>query len=323
MMYNEMKLEKGMYHITNKGFTEVLEELDPSAQYADTEIQGLDAYERQLKRFDIRVSGPNCDKVEKFFATTEGAVLFPEFVRRAVMAGVERSVLSEITAVHTVSESGAYLPGIFTDTEAYSTKTNQGADLPEATYLESTTALKLDKYGRVIDATYESIRKMRLDSFAVTLKSVGVKLGNNLTVQAISKLYNGASGSISKSGTSIAYTDLVNLYGQFTDFDMNTLLCSPAVSAQIMVLPEMIEQSSATPSNIVLPFGAKMYKCAGMSSNYALGLDKDFALEMITCEGLVLETDKLINNQIDRIAVSLRVNFRVITSGSVYILSLT
>ena len=73
-----------MYHLTGKSFLQVLEELDPAAQYADTPLAGLDAYERQLKRFDIHVCGPQCDRVEKFFTTTESAVLFPEFVRRAV-----------------------------------------------------------------------------------------------------------------------------------------------------------------------------------------------------------------------------------------------
>lgn len=75
-MYQNLKLEKGLYHLTNKSFVQALEALDPSAQYADTPLAGLDAYERQLKRFDIRISGAQCDRVEKFFTSTESAVLF-------------------------------------------------------------------------------------------------------------------------------------------------------------------------------------------------------------------------------------------------------
>ena len=120
-MYQNVKLEKGMYHLTGKSFLQVLEELDPAAQYADTPLAGLDAYERQLKRFDIHVCGPQCDRVEKFFTTTESAVLFPEFVRRAVRQGIESSVLSSITAVETKSESSQYLGCVLTDTASYST----------------------------------------------------------------------------------------------------------------------------------------------------------------------------------------------------------
>ena len=103
--YESVKLEKGMYHLTNKSFLQALEEADPSAQYAGSPLAGLDAYERQLKRFDIHVSGSNCDKVEKFFTSTESAVLFPEFVRRAIMQGMNHTILSEIVAVVSKSES--------------------------------------------------------------------------------------------------------------------------------------------------------------------------------------------------------------------------
>ena len=87
-MYNTIRLEKGLYNLAGKTFTQALSEMDPDIAYADTEIRGLDAFERQLKRFDIKVSGPDCDTVEKFFATTESAVLFPEFVKRSVRAGM-------------------------------------------------------------------------------------------------------------------------------------------------------------------------------------------------------------------------------------------
>lgn len=58
--YDTLKLEKGMY-TAGKGFTRTLEELDPSANYEGTPLAGLDAYQRQLKRFDIRVGGPGSD----------------------------------------------------------------------------------------------------------------------------------------------------------------------------------------------------------------------------------------------------------------------
>ena len=99
-MYQNLKLEKSLYHLTNKSFVQALEALDPSAQYADTPLAGLDAYERQLKRFDIRISGAQCDRVEKFFTSTESAVLFPEFVRRAVQQGGVAVDGEKVTDIH-------------------------------------------------------------------------------------------------------------------------------------------------------------------------------------------------------------------------------
>lgn len=84
MAFENITLEKGMYGVPGKNFTQVLEELDGSQNYAGTPFAGLDAYQRQLKRFGIRVSGANCDTVEKFFTSSQSAALFPEYVARAV-----------------------------------------------------------------------------------------------------------------------------------------------------------------------------------------------------------------------------------------------
>lgn len=56
-MYNEIKLEKGLYNLSGKSFTAALEELDPTSAYAGTPLEKLDAFERQLKRFNIRING--------------------------------------------------------------------------------------------------------------------------------------------------------------------------------------------------------------------------------------------------------------------------
>ena len=55
--FDTIKLEKGMYAESGRSFSRVLEELDPGEQYRGTALEGLDAYQRQLKRFDIKVSG--------------------------------------------------------------------------------------------------------------------------------------------------------------------------------------------------------------------------------------------------------------------------
>ena len=55
--YETLKLEKGLY-ATGRSFTDALESLDPTENYRGTPLGELDAYQRQLKRFDIRVTGP-------------------------------------------------------------------------------------------------------------------------------------------------------------------------------------------------------------------------------------------------------------------------
>ena len=75
--FENLKLEKGMYGHGGKTFSQTLEELDPSENYRGTPLEGMDAFQRQLKRFDIHVKGAGSDMVEKFFHTSDSAVLFP------------------------------------------------------------------------------------------------------------------------------------------------------------------------------------------------------------------------------------------------------
>ena len=91
MGYDNLRLEKGMYRQSGKSFTQVLESLDPSENYRGTALENTDAFQRQLKRFGIRAKGLDSSPVEKFFATMDSAVLFPEYIARTVRQGMEEN----------------------------------------------------------------------------------------------------------------------------------------------------------------------------------------------------------------------------------------
>ncbi|MDE5884810.1 MAG: hypothetical protein K2H29_07040 [Oscillospiraceae bacterium] len=315
--FNHVKLEKGMYHLANKSFLQALEEADASSAYENTPLAGLDAYERQLKRFDIRVSGVNCDKVEKFFTTTESAVLFPEFIRRAVMQGMEESVLPEITAAVTWSESNRYQGCALTDTTAYST-TTAGTAMPVSSILESANISTIEKYGRIVQASYEAVRQQRLDVFALMLRRIGKQLAESITAKALVIMKNTANATkTTVAAKDFAYSDLAELYGNFKSFNMKALLVSPGVMAKILVMDQMLEASSEDVTEIRLPFGTKLINCSQMDDTILLGVDTDFALEQIQSSDVILETDKLIDRQLDCIGISVNVGFRVLMTDAV------
>ncbi len=320
-MYNEIKLEKGMYHLAGKSFMQALEEADPSAQYAGSPLSRLDAYERQLKRFDIRVSGADCDRVEKFFTTTESAVLFPEFIRRAVVQGMQEAVLSDLTAVVTHCTSNRYQGVELTDTATYTT-TNQGTAMPASTIMEGSIPVVLNKYGRVVKASYEAIRQQRLDVFALMLRRIGKQLANSVVTAALTELRTGAI-SIEIEGTDLAYGDLAALYGMFTSFNMKAMLASPGNMAKILVMNQMLEASSQDVTEIRLPFGTRLINCPQLDDNTIIGVDTDFALEQIQSSDVVLETDKLIDCQLDYIGISINIGFRKLMGNAVKLLDLS
>lgn len=105
MRYDDITPERSMYQC-GKPLTEILEEIDPSENYRGTALEGLDAFSRQLKRFDIKVSGRSSDTVEKFFQSNSTSILFPEFVRRSVQVGMEENDM-----LHNIIASTTFIDG--------------------------------------------------------------------------------------------------------------------------------------------------------------------------------------------------------------------
>ncbi len=320
-MYNNIRLEKGLYNLSGKSFIQALEELDPSVNYENTALEGLDAYERQLKRFDIKVNGKNCDKVSKFFTTTESAVLFPEFVSRAIKQGMSDSILENIVAVKTLSSSRTYRGFTVSENDAYNTSVAQGTSLPVTSVNESSETIILDKLGRLISTSYEAVMNQAIDAYALTLRAVGKKLANAITGKAVDVLVSGSESS-SVAGSSLAYSDIASLYGKFSDFNMDTVIVSPSVSAEILSMSAMQDCHFDSDGIVHFPFGTSMIVSSQVDDNTIIGIDSEYALEMISTADLVLETDKMIDKQLDCIAVSVFTGFKKLMTDAVKVLKI-
>ena len=48
-MYNNVKLEKGLYNLSGKSFSQALESLDPSENYSGTPLENLDALAQEIQ----------------------------------------------------------------------------------------------------------------------------------------------------------------------------------------------------------------------------------------------------------------------------------
>lgn len=320
-MYTDIKLEKGLYSITGKSFTEALGELDPDREYKGTELEGLDAYERQLKRFDINVSGSGCDRVEKFFLSTESAVLFPEYVRRQIKAGMdEASILPDIAAAQTYTDSY--------DFRALSVTANgneagvaQLASLPETSVKLAASSTALTKFARRLSCSYEAVRKQRIEAFGVILRSLGAQLSRAINSSAVSALAASASGS-TYSG-SITYSALASFWASMNQYDMDVMLCSPSMMASILALDEMkyCVTDFMSSGKVVTPYGVTIIKAPGLADNTAVGIDSKCAAEVIFGGDVIVDTDKLISTQCDEVAASLLCGFAVLTTGAVKKLS--
>ena len=321
--YENIKLEKGMYGHSGRSFAKVLEELDPSEAYRGTPLEGMDAFQRQLKRFDIKVKGAGSDVVDKFFATSQSAVLFPEYIARAVKTGMEaENVLPQITATETVI-SGMDYRSITSEggqDEHKLRRVDEGAAIPQTTVKTRDTLVKLNKRGRMLVASYEAIRFQRLDLFSVTLRQIGAYIGRMHLEDAIKVLCDGdgnknpaqvfSVGTKPISGTAgtLSYEALVDFWSQFDPYTMNTLLVSSDMMLAMLKLSEF--QNPLTGLNfqgtgtLTTPLGAKLLRTSALPAGTLVGLDKNYALEMINGSDVTVEYDKLIDRQLERAAIT-------------------
>ena len=149
------------------------------------------------------------------------------------------------------------------------------------------------------------------------LRSIGVRLALNVAQKAVDVLVESAEQI---TATTLSYGDLASLYGEFDCFDMTTVLASPANASLIAAMNQLSDCKVDANGKMILPFGSELIKTSAAPAKKIIGLDKNFALEFITSTDLVMETDKLIDRQLDQITVSITCGFRKITPDAVKVL---
>ena len=315
--FDNLKLDKGMYRQAGSTFAQVLESMDPSEQYKGTSLESLDAFQRQLKRFDIKVKGAGSDCVEKFFRTAESAVLFPEYIARCVHQGMEQGdILPHITAAVTRFDGMDYrsITAESGGDDKQLRLVDEGTSIPSTTIKVQNNLVQLHKRGRMLVASYEAVRYQKLDLFSVTLRQIGANIARAYLEDAVDVLINGdgnnnaaAVDSVAASGT-LTYDDLLTFWSKFDPYEMNTLLVSGDVMLKMLKLPEF--QNPLTGLNfqgtgkLTTPLGATLLRCSALPEGTIIGLDKGYALEMVEGCGVNVEYDKLIDRQLERAAIT-------------------
>ena len=339
MSFDNLKLEKGMYRQEGMSFTQVLESLDPSENYRGTALEGTDAFQRQLKRFGIRAKGAGSSSVEKFFRTTDSAVLFPEYIARTVRQGMEENdILPDIVATTTVIDSLDYR-------SIYSTPTNEdkelknvaeGAEIPSTEVTTKEHLISLSKRGRMLVASYEALRFQKLDLFGVMLRQIGAYIQQQQLADAVKVILEGdgnnnaavsytiGTNPISGTKGTLGYDQMVEFWGQFDPYTMNTMLCSSATMTSMLKIPEL--QNPLTGLNfqgtgkLTTPLGAQLHRTSAVEDGVIIGLDKRYALELVRAGDVLVEYDKLIDRQLERAAITSISGFGKICDGAAAVL---
>ena len=340
MAYDNLRLEKGMYRQAGMNFTQVLESLDPSENYRGTALEKTDAFQRQLKRFGIKVKGQDSSTVEKFFRTMDSAVLFPEYIARAVRTGMEENnILDEIVATTTEIDAMDYR-SIYAESDEDSVGAKiiaEGAVIPATRVKTKDHLINLTKRGRMLVASYEAVRFQKLDLFSVMLKQIGSYIQKMQLADAIDVLLNGdgndnaaviyqvGSDPISGTAGNLEYDQLVEFWGEFDPYTMNGMIMNSGTMTKLLKIPELQNpltglnfQGTGVLSN---PLGAKLHRTSAVEDGMIIGIDRRYALELVRAGDVLVEYDKLIDRQLERAAITSISGFGKICDGAVKALS--
>ncbi|CAK7080501.1 phage major capsid protein [Tissierella sp.] len=346
MAFDDLKLEKGIYQDAikeGKTFSEKLEELDPTENYKGTEHDGLDAFQRQLKRFDIATSGGNSDVVAKFYQTYESSVIFPEYLDRRVREGIEEgNILNQIVGTSTSIPAMQYTATYGDEIDEADLELldiAEGAEFPETEIKLRDKTTKFYKRGRLLKITYEALQLMKIDVFGLHLRKIGMQIGKTQLKDAIKVLLNGdgnnnaapsftiGDGTIGGVAGTLTYNEIVKFWMEFKEgYDVNTVIAPKDIITATLLMSEFKDPQAGfnyqSTGKMINPLGANWLRCDVVPTGKLIGMDKRYCLEEVTVSGTLIEYDKVINRQLERAAISEIKGFNKIYKDSAMVLNL-
>ena len=251
----------------------------------------------------------------------------------------ENDILPAITATTTVIDSMDYR-SIYsnpTDDDKELKSVAEGESIPETEVKTKEHLVSLTKRGRMLVASYEAIRFQKLDLFSVMLRQIGAHIQKQQLADAVKVLINGdgnnnaavqytvGTSPISGSAGSLGYDQMVEFWGQFDPYTMNTILCSTGTMTKLLKIPEL--QNPMTGLNfqgtgkLTTPLGAQLHRTNAVADGMIIGLDNHYALELVKAGDVLVEYDKLIDQQLERAAITAISGFAKICDGAACVLN--
>ena len=172
--------------------------------------------------------------------------------------------------------------------------------------------VKLHKRGRMLVASYEAIRFQKLDLLSVTLRQIGTQIGRMHLEDAIDVIINGDGNKNPAQETKVTgdltYEDLLTFWNQFEPYQLNTLLVGTDMMPKLLGMSQMQDAAAGLnfhgTGRLVTPMGAKVLRTSAMPEGTIIGLDRNYALEMVKAGDVMVEYDKIIDRQLERAAIT-------------------
>lgn len=245
------------------------------------------------------------------------------------------SLANLIARTTAIEGSDAYRTLYITDdfnTDAYRLKrVTEGANIPATTMISGEHTVRIHKYGRALRATYEQLRRERLDRIAWIMGRMAIQSEIDKVSMVLTTIING-DGNTNTSAPVITLTSLdpAATAGTLTlkawllfrnrflsGYRMDVVLAQEAVVSQLQLLPVNTvngmplallpagQFGQITPMQNLLAGGVEYGLTPDAPALKIVGIDSSQAVERITeVGGTISEIERYINNQTQMVTMT-------------------
>jgi len=343
-MYNEAAANR-------QTFSQFLEKLDPSP-----EGSRLDAFERQLAEREIVLKsefgkGITASIVEDaFYRTDDNDVLFPEFIARNVREAYASDVMLNALIGQYTTITGNSYKTVYADDQPESQslkRITEASELPKTKLATRTQEVKIYKYGRAIEASYEVIRRMQVDLLALHVRRVGKQAAKDKVAEIIDVIINGdgngnaaetiALTTLDSTATSLTAKAWLGFLMEFEEFPCNAIVAAKDAFLQIMLTDigsftaaqalQLLSQGRTSGVTVKAPQlpteEVKLFWNTNVSSGKILGINNQYAIEQVFEAGSdIQEATRFITNQTQVLTISENSGYSKIFNEATKILDL-
>ena len=304
------------------------------------------ALERVMEEAGVVARGPEAPSVEiarKQFVTSTTQVIFPFFYDTNIQAGILAQPLLDRLVVETQMVTSGTADHAEMSEAAFERSTAEGGEGTVGrmvTIKARNRAITLRKFISNALASYEAMRRQRIDVFARGIQRVGEAFAILLTDYALDVLINGdgttPSNAAGTTATGISgspvYADVIALQLAFSQGYMpDMIVANGGATGSLSDLLNMVEfkdpqagftfqRTGAYPT----PLGMDLVRwdltgnidATSWSATRILMLQTNLALMAYTEGGLMTESQRIIDDQWEKIVTSMWIGFGVWDSAS-------
>lgn len=307
-------LSDTIYTKTHQTFSEFLEVLDPTDRYIFTPLEKTEAYERQLLRFGIVLSGSDCSTVGSFFQDENSKLLFPEYIMRVIRkAMIDIDLPSDIYASssYALKGSSTYVGASIRSAPSKVHPNKDNVPCMAISAHEQETPLKHST--RVLLTEFETLSQIPLSLFEVMLSQIAREFSKDELKAAFNMFVSGDSQNLPtfksqlSSHRNLWAGQITPFFERLRPFELNTIFAHTDTIVKLMQIEDLekyMKDINVNTNNM-------------MPSGIILGMDKRFALHRVQSKDVQLDIESLLLGSFSEISITHQFSFfKIFNSAS-------